>query len=304
MNQQTLNACLAACNACAIACNQCAAACLRESDVKMMARCVALDMDCAAVCQLAAAGMARKSDSWRRYATFARRFATRVATNAASTTWIIASSALPRAASVQMHADRWRLRPAKSGLDNKRAYMKSKALASSFLTVSLALAATAAIAASPYAGQESREIKALSPEDVSAYEAGKGMGFAKTAELNGFAGPAHVLELATQLQLTPDQRDRTEALFTAMQTQASASGRSLVARERELDTLFAARTITPTQLAASLQEIATLQSQIRDAHLHAHLAQVEILTPEQNTRYALLRGYGPVQEQTEHHHTH
>jgi hypothetical protein len=54
---------------------------------------------------------------------------------------------------------------------------------------------------SPYAGDETREIKALSPQEVSDLLAGKGMGFAKTAELNGFPGPAHVLELASQLQL-------------------------------------------------------------------------------------------------------
>jgi Spy/CpxP family protein refolding chaperone len=182
--------------------------------------------------------------------------------------------------------------------------MTFKAVASSFIAVSTSLVVTTVFAASPYAGEESREIKALSPEDVSAYQAGKGMGFAKTAELNGFAGPAHVLELATQLQLTPDQRARTEELFRSMQMQASASGGLLVARERELDTLFATKAITPAQLATSLREIATLQAQIRDAHLQAHLAQVQILTPEQNARYAVLRGYGAAQEQTEHHHTH
>ena len=31
--------------------------------MKMMARCIALDMDCAALCQLAAAAMARNSDN-------------------------------------------------------------------------------------------------------------------------------------------------------------------------------------------------------------------------------------------------
>ncbi|RYF27328.1 MAG: four-helix bundle copper-binding protein, partial [Comamonadaceae bacterium] len=35
---------------------------LQEQDVKMMARCIALDMDCAAICQLAAAAMARGSE--------------------------------------------------------------------------------------------------------------------------------------------------------------------------------------------------------------------------------------------------
>lgn len=55
-------ACLDACSACAIECNRCAAACLQEDDVKMMARCIALDMDCADLCALAAAAIARGSE--------------------------------------------------------------------------------------------------------------------------------------------------------------------------------------------------------------------------------------------------
>jgi len=58
-------ACIEACNACAITCNHCASACLQEDNVKMMARCIALDMDCAALCQLTAAAMARGSDNAR-----------------------------------------------------------------------------------------------------------------------------------------------------------------------------------------------------------------------------------------------
>ena len=54
----------------------------------------------------------------------------------------------------------------------------------------LALAALSpvsnAVAPSPYAGEESRNIKALSTEEIQGYEAGKGMGFAKSAELNGY----------------------------------------------------------------------------------------------------------------------
>jgi hypothetical protein len=54
--------CVEACNAGAVECNHCASACLQEPDVKMMARCIALDVDCAAICQLAAAAMARESE--------------------------------------------------------------------------------------------------------------------------------------------------------------------------------------------------------------------------------------------------
>ena len=147
-------------------------------------------------------------------------------------------------------------------------------------------------AASPYAGEQSRDIKALSPDDIAGLQAGKGMGHAKAAELNGFAGPAHVLELADALHLTAEQRARTEALFAAMSAKASARGRALVDKERELDALFASRTVTPERLTASLQAIGALQAQVRLAHLEAHLAQVQILTAEQNAHYAELRGYG------------
>ena len=62
MSYETDSSCIEACNACAVACNQCAAACLSEDDVKMMVRCITLDMDCAAICQLSAAAIARGSE--------------------------------------------------------------------------------------------------------------------------------------------------------------------------------------------------------------------------------------------------
>ena len=41
---------------------------------------------------------------------------------------------------------------------------------------------------------------------------GEGMGMAKAAELHGYPGPAHVLGLATQLGLTPDQLQQVTAI--------------------------------------------------------------------------------------------
>ncbi|MGE3433507.1 MAG: four-helix bundle copper-binding protein [Ramlibacter sp.] len=62
MPHQKHLSCIEACHACAVACNHCASSCLQEQDVKMMARCIAVDMDCAAICQLAVAAMARGSE--------------------------------------------------------------------------------------------------------------------------------------------------------------------------------------------------------------------------------------------------
>ena len=144
---------------------------------------------------------------------------------------------------------------------------------------------------SPYSGQESREIKALSSEDIHGYLSGKGLGLAKAAELNGYPGPSHVLALASELRLTTDQKQRTESLFKKMEAKAMSLGRPLVEEERKLDKLFAEKKITPESLDQSLTRIGGLLAQVRRAHLEAHLDQVEILTPAQVSKYMALRGY-------------
>ena len=45
-NKKIIEACLK----CATLCNHCASSCLEEPDVKMMAKCIQLDMECAAIC--------------------------------------------------------------------------------------------------------------------------------------------------------------------------------------------------------------------------------------------------------------
>ena len=49
-------------NSCVIECNHCAMACLDENEVKMMARCIKLDIDCADICRLTASLLARGSE--------------------------------------------------------------------------------------------------------------------------------------------------------------------------------------------------------------------------------------------------
>jgi len=143
----------------------------------------------------------------------------------------------------------------------------------------------------PYAGQEQREIKALSAEEIQGYLSGSGMGLAKVAELHHYPGPRHVLDLAEPLQLSEDQRQKTQSIFEAMRTEAVHLGTQLIARERQLDTLFAEGTPSEAQVEQLVTEIATIQGQLRAVHLRAHLAQRAILTPGQLHRYDALRGY-------------
>jgi hypothetical protein len=67
-----------------------------------------------------------------------------------------------------------------------------------FFIAAVALAAAAQAQQRPYAGQQEREIKALSADEIKQYLAGAGMGYAKSAELNHYPGPGHALELADQ----------------------------------------------------------------------------------------------------------
>jgi Spy/CpxP family protein refolding chaperone len=126
------------------------------------------------------------------------------------------------------------------------------------------------------------------------------MGLAKAAELNGYPGPAHVLELAAQLELTSEQKTKTEALFETMQARAIMLGKELVQEERALDRLFASRTVSSETLENVLARIGRLQGQVRRVHLDAHLKQTALLTSAQIDKYDRLRGYGMTQEQETH----
>jgi Spy/CpxP family protein refolding chaperone len=146
---------------------------------------------------------------------------------------------------------------------------------------------------SPYAAQATVAIKALSPAEVDDLLAGRGMGFAKAAELNHYPGPRHVLDLGEPLALTPGQRVRTERLFAGVQAAAQELGRRLVAAEAGLDALFAAGRADEAALARQVGEVARLQGELRATHLSAHLEMRRILAPEQVALYDRLRGYAP-----------
>ncbi|HEY1257884.1 MAG TPA: periplasmic heavy metal sensor [Stellaceae bacterium] len=156
--------------------------------------------------------------------------------------------------------------------------------------------------ATPYAGQQMRAIKALSPEDIAALLKGDGMGMAKAAELNGFPGPAHVLGLADRLGLTANQRRKVQAIFDRMSAAAKILGPQLVERERRLDRLFATGEITPGRLAEATAAAAALQGRLRAVHLNAHLETRALLDPAQIALYRQLRGYGDPTMPAHHHH--
>src|SRR4051794_24956336 len=167
------------------------------------------------------------------------------------------------------------------------------------LAIASIVLAASAFAQHPYAGMQSRSIKALSDQQIADLKAGRGMGLALPAELNGYPGPSHLLELADKLQLSREQRAKVQSMFAAMKAEAVPLGAKLIERESELDRQFAEHTVTPESLKAATGAAAAIQGELRETHLRYHLATAAVLSAEQMQKYAQLRGYGG---QHRHHH--
>lgn len=144
---------------------------------------------------------------------------------------------------------------------------------------------------SPYAGLESREIKALSAEEIEGLLDGQGMSLALPAELNGLPGPRHVLDMSAELRLTDEQNRQVREIFQAMSEAARHLGARIVELERELDAGFADRTITEESLDAILESLADERARLRSVHLKAHLSLLPVLTDQQREHYNRMRGY-------------
>lgn len=151
--------------------------------------------------------------------------------------------------------------------------------------------ATQQAARSPYADMQDRPIKALSRQQIADLRAGKGMSLALAAELNGYPGPAHVLELAVPLGLSEGQQRDTHTLFEQMQAEAKSLGESVIATEDELDRLFRDRSATAAAVQRATATAAQAHGRLRAAHLRYHLSMLQVLTPAQADTYRRLRGY-------------
>jgi len=156
-------------------------------------------------------------------------------------------------------------------------------------------------ARSPYAGEETRTVSALSDDQIRQYLNGEGMGFAMPAELNGYPGPRHVLDLAGQLHLSAPVREKISGVFAAMHAQAVRVGRQIVGKERLLDTLFKSGQMKTAEMKKVVEEIGRLQGEYRWTHLNAHLSVTPLLSAEQVGTYKKLRGYGMGGMSHEHH---
>ncbi len=145
---------------------------------------------------------------------------------------------------------------------------------------------------SKYSGEERRKIKSLSVDDINQLEQGKGWGLAKAAELNGMPGPIHVLQMKEKISLTKQQEKKIKALYDQMKTEAIPLGKRLIKLEKQLNDMFADKSVNETSLRQQLTLIAEVRMKLRYVHLATHLKTPDVLSMHQINLYNRLRGYG------------
>ncbi len=120
-------------------------------------------------------------------------------------------------------------------------------------------------------------------------EAGQGM----PAEVNGYPGPQHVLDLATELKLSETQKRSVQAIFTEMHARAKELGQTIVNAEEDLNSGFKNGLMSEKSIQDDTEEIGRMRAKLRAIHLVSHLKTQKILTPSQLTEYKKLRSTPP-----------
>lgn len=117
------------------------------------------------------------------------------------------------------------------------------------------------------------------------------------AERNLFPAPQSLLQLADELNLEQEQRQRLRQVQHDLDLEVSALGRRILIEDRRLDRAFTEGNIEASRIDAVTQKIGSLQARMRAARLRSHLAARDLLTPEQLLHFAALRGFEPADEQ-------
>jgi Spy/CpxP family protein refolding chaperone len=135
-------------------------------------------------------------------------------------------------------------------------------------------------------------IRGLTPAEIDELRSGGGMGLALPAELNGYPGPKHVLDLADQLSLDAATKAAFQSLYERTQEAARAAGARVLSAHESLDQAFRTGAIDEDSLTSRTVELGVALGELRRVHLAAHLEAYDLLTPHQRALYMEYRGYG------------
>jgi Spy/CpxP family protein refolding chaperone len=127
------------------------------------------------------------------------------------------------------------------------------------------------------------------PPDRESLENSEGAGMGSYADLNGYPGPKHVLDMQDSLNLSEEQLKDVQSIFDAMKESTRSTGEAIIAREVELESLFRSGKATREVVKRVSKEIGALRGELRAAHLVAHIQAKQVLTKDQIATYDSLR---------------
>lgn len=108
------------------------------------------------------------------------------------------------------------------------------------------------------------------------------------AEVNNYPSPKNTLRFQKQLELTDYQKSQLRAIATETDRKLAEMSRFLIAEQTKLNTLFKTNKITEGSLIYYTNKIGSLEGELRNAYLRAHIQTRRILTPGQLDKYAQL----------------
>ncbi|MEK9138637.1 MAG: hypothetical protein AAB393_16055 [Bacteroidota bacterium] len=127
------------------------------------------------------------------------------------------------------------------------------------------------------------------PPDKESLENSEGAGMAAYADVNGYPGPKHILEMQDMLMLTEEQRKDIQSIFEAMKESARAKGDAIIQKERQLESLFRTEKATEAEVKKMSSEIGRLRGELRAIHMVAHIQAKQVLIKDQTALYNSLR---------------
>jgi Spy/CpxP family protein refolding chaperone len=127
------------------------------------------------------------------------------------------------------------------------------------------------------------------PADKDALLNAEGMGQASYAEMNGYPGPKHVLDLADKLQLSEAQKKSVKQIYNDMAARAKELAQRIISLEEELNKAFSENLVTERSVREDAEQIGRLRGRLRAVHLAAHLKTRGILTDKQVETYMKMR---------------
>lgn len=153
---------------------------------------------------------------------------------------------------------------------------------------------------SAYVSLLDTEIRGFDQDTIDGYLAGKGLGQALPAELNGYPGPRHTIDMADELELTEEQLVQVQGLFDEMKSKVVPLGELYLQAVAGLEFAFRDGVITEDYLQNQLEVITNIEAQMRFVHLSTHLATIDILNQDQIMKYNMMRGYSEGMDHEQH----